>query len=323
VFIGLAQLMQGPASPLRFYPFTNLSESVGFFANRNHYAALLYSLVPFAMAWVLALYRSHLDGRKLLAALGGVALVALALGLAMSRSRAGLGLAAFAAVSGLAMLGLRRDSARSRLPDGFALLGGVLLVAVFLGIHYGFAGFASRFDHDPLADFRLTIAGVTVTAAVAFFPFGSGFGTFTAIYQMFETPDAMLVSYVNHAHNDWLELGLEGGIPALVIAGAFLVWWGRATLAAWRPFPKVQFEIDYLLPRAASISGFCLLLHSVVDYPLRTTCMSVVFAFTCALLVAPVAPRPIPGLNFGLTGFGDLLAQRRRRRLAAGFADRR
>src|SRR5690606_2666127 len=40
VFLGLLQVAQGPKSALRFFTFTNPTEAVGFFANRNHFAAL-------------------------------------------------------------------------------------------------------------------------------------------------------------------------------------------------------------------------------------------------------------------------------------------
>ncbi|GAG36806.1 unnamed protein product, partial [marine sediment metagenome] len=51
LFVGLLQVAQGPASPLRFYEVTNPSEAVGFFANRNHFSALLYSLLLLTAAW--------------------------------------------------------------------------------------------------------------------------------------------------------------------------------------------------------------------------------------------------------------------------------
>ena len=47
VFLGLIQVAQGPASGLRFFEFTNPSEAVGFFANRNHFAALHLLRDPF------------------------------------------------------------------------------------------------------------------------------------------------------------------------------------------------------------------------------------------------------------------------------------
>ena len=52
-FLGLLQVAQGPTSPLRFYQFTNLTEAVGFFANRNHFAALAYALILIAAAWTV------------------------------------------------------------------------------------------------------------------------------------------------------------------------------------------------------------------------------------------------------------------------------
>jgi hypothetical protein len=55
VFVGLIQVAQGPESPLRFFAYTNLTEAVGFFANRNHFAALLYALIMFAAALYMRL----------------------------------------------------------------------------------------------------------------------------------------------------------------------------------------------------------------------------------------------------------------------------
>src|SRR5215471_14390781 len=53
VFIGLSQVAQGPQSVRRFFEITNLTDAVGFFANRNHFAALLYSLTLFSAVWVI------------------------------------------------------------------------------------------------------------------------------------------------------------------------------------------------------------------------------------------------------------------------------
>src|SRR5262245_47604102 len=53
VFIGLLQVAQGPNSSLRMFTITNPDEAVGFFANRNHFAALVYCLIVFAIAWMV------------------------------------------------------------------------------------------------------------------------------------------------------------------------------------------------------------------------------------------------------------------------------
>src|SRR5262249_20283622 len=97
VFVGLSQVAQGRQSVLRFFEITNESEAVGFFANRNHFAALLYALTIFAAVWVIeaAAGVSAERGRLGTAWIAGVAaslvvLVVLLAGQAMARSRAGL-----------------------------------------------------------------------------------------------------------------------------------------------------------------------------------------------------------------------------------------
>ena len=76
--LGHFQVAQGQASPLRFYQFTNPTEAVGFFANRNHFAALIYSVVLLTAAWAIhawrrggsAFKRKDFNAASILAALG-------------------------------------------------------------------------------------------------------------------------------------------------------------------------------------------------------------------------------------------------------------
>ena len=100
--LGFLQMAQGPASGLRFYEFTNPSEAVGFFANRNHFAALLNVTLVLAALWLwmtadAALRQSTFGNRSILwLAAAAAFLVADAAGLAMARSRAGIFLAIIA-----------------------------------------------------------------------------------------------------------------------------------------------------------------------------------------------------------------------------------
>ena len=64
VFVGLIQVAQGQESPLRFFAITNPTEAVGFFANRNHFAALLYCLMVFAIAWTVEADYTPLGNRS-------------------------------------------------------------------------------------------------------------------------------------------------------------------------------------------------------------------------------------------------------------------
>src|SRR3546814_9365868 len=59
---------------------------------------------------------------------------------------------------------------------------------------------------------------------------GSGFGSFPGVYKIYE-PDALLrPSYLNHAHNDWAELLITGGVPFALIILAAPLWVGRIFL---------------------------------------------------------------------------------------------
>ena len=134
---------------------------------------------------------------------------------------------------------------------------------------------------DSLSDFRRTIAATSIEAMRDFFPFGSGFGSFVPIYAMYESPDTMVAEYVNHAHNDWIELILEGGLPFALVIVAFLVWLGCSVWQAWR----IRLEgFHGLSIRTSAIIVILLLMHSTSDFPLRSRALLGLFAICCGFL---------------------------------------
>jgi O-antigen ligase len=269
--------MQGLESALRPYAITNPGSSVGFFANRNHYAALLYSAVPFAAAWALALAADRT--RRLGAVTCGLTIAALLLGLAMAWSRAGIALGLF----GLILSILCFDGVWTRKSRLCVLL--AIGLTGLIGLFLALPGVLGRFETAAVDDYRLDILDITLSAAKSFLPVGSGFATFQAIYAMHDRPDALLPAYVNHAHNDWAELWLEGGLPFALAAAGFLLWFTAASRADWGGVPRPG--LDRSLRRAGAIAVCLMLLHSLVDYPLRTVSLLGLFAYCCALQVPP------------------------------------
>lgn len=294
-FVGLLQVAQGPSSPWRFFAFTNRNEAVGFFANRNHFAALLYVLVPFGAAWATdAAFAmgSWRDRRRLetasvaLLTASALALIVLIAAELITRSRAGLGLMIVAIFAAFALPLADRRRAAGLTP--VKLLVASIILAIMLLSQFALYRVLVRFSVDALADARIVFARNTIAAAMAYLPFGSGFGTFVSVYPTFERPQDTLANiYANHAHNDFLEVALEGGVGAMILMGLFAGWLALRCKQIWREPPPSLHAIDVLLARAATIGIVLLMAHSLVDYPLRTGAIMGVLALSCAFLLEP------------------------------------
>jgi O-antigen ligase len=301
VLMGLIQVAQGEKSPLRFFEFSNSTEAVGFFANRNHFAALIYCVMLFALGWIvprLAAVRDpdhqklkikdyEFDMTLIVAMIGGFAvLVILLAGEVMARSRAGLGLT-IVALCGVFALGFANRRLGLRVMGiNKILIGAVILVLIF-SLQFGLYRFFERFS-DQLSDDRPVIASTTIEAARAYMPLGSGMGTFVPVYAMFERPEDLKETYVNRAHNDLLEIWLEAGLLGLALIGMFVIWLVRRSIEIWRSAPaRGASQLDWSLVLAATMVPALVLVHSLVDFPLRTGAMMAIMAFACALLIEP------------------------------------
>jgi O-antigen ligase len=285
--LDILQMMGGQDSPLRFYEPTNRDRAVGFFANPDHSAAFLYSAIPFIVAWAIGLVRDRRQNRAIGLALLVLLTITILIGLTTTQSRAGLGLLFLAGLSGI-LLAWRHDRGQSgRRLLQFAV--GANVVALILAFQFGFVAYMNRLEKQGLQDLRWPVARLTSQAAIANMPFGSGLGSFVPVFERF-APRTLLMDqgfYVNHAHDDWLELWLTGGAPAIVVMTGFLAWFATSTFRLWSSSQSEGPILDIALAQAASIVIVLLLLHSVVDYPLRIPTLSVLFAMACAYLIPP------------------------------------
>jgi O-antigen ligase len=280
--IGLAQKAVGADSLLYFFGNTNRGASVGLFANANHYAIAMAAGLP--LVWVALTLRFNETLRRRVnplwfLGLSGIAILFI-LGFLLSGSRAGLVLGMLGCFLMLPAV-ISADQREGAKHWMFAVMAIGLLVAVQVGLYF----IVLNFEENPLQDGRWQINAASATAAAAFAPSGSGPGSFWYVFPQFE--NFMFGNViVNHAHNDYLELWLEMRwifmAVALLLFAAYFVQGYRL----WFKADNIRIEAK-LLARAAWIGILLLLLHSLVDYPLRTTAISSFAGLLAALLVIP------------------------------------
>jgi hypothetical protein len=72
----------------------------------------------------------------------------------------------------------------------------------------------------------------------------------------------------------------------VLLVAAFLLWWGRRAVPIWRSAAVDRYAL------AGSIASAAILVHSLVDYPLRTAALSAIMAASLALMARPRPREP-------------------------------
>ena len=284
ILLGILQVSGSDGKGWYFYERTNLGVAVGTFANGNHFATMLLATLPAMGAMATVHWRSapKREQRALMIAMALVGFGILATGILVNRSAAMLLLGPPVAAATV-LLALRLPAHRLR--QALAGIGLLLLVVVAALVIIGerLPAWGTHASVETRTEYWANTLDATQDQA----PAGSGIGSFQQVYRQYEDPAEVDRWYVNHAHNDYLELALEGGIPALLLIVLFLWWWTRQAGQAWSsPFGLEQ--------KAAAIISAAILLHSGFDYPLRTAAISAIFAVCLALLAGAAGTRQGP-----------------------------
>ena len=277
ITLGALQVVApGPNSPWYLYPQTNRGVAVGFFANANHMADLLVCALPFIAALASAGRSRNIQRYSALLVVLAAAALLIVVGIALNGSLAGYVLALPVIGASILIAAPPRRSLRTPV----AILTGLALVAAVGAIASTSIG-SSRIGQEASGSVqsREAILQTTAKAMADTMPFGSGLGSFVRVYPLYESADRVVPEYVIHAHNDYAELVLELGLLGIVLIGAFLAWWMAAARAGWRTGGGGPYA------RAASIATAVVLVHSLVDFPLRTAAVSATFAMCLALLI--------------------------------------
>lgn len=292
------QLSGSARGPLYLYNITNNGSAVGLFANRNHQAALLAATIVM-LGWYAA---SHAMTARLatLKFYGSIAAIFVIVPLVfVTGSRAGLilmgpGLIAAMILVYFGRYTIERQSfvksvrtKKRRFTSRQAILfSSIALVVTMSGLSIHFArslAFDRLFDRGDVEELRRQLIPILTKMTGDYFPWGSGFGTFEHIYRIYEPQALLNPSYLNQAHNDWLQFPIEGGAPAILIAAVAAIWSTIKIFVLAQNWRHSRYT-KYTALMAAMVM-LIFMAGSVIDYPLRTPSLITLFAVMACIML--------------------------------------
>ena len=301
--IGLAQFGTGSMTVLASLEGDGVSAAHGTYPNSDHLAGLLEMALPVALGLLIAniqiggtqarssrktpfrqrlsrLFSSGIRFNRV--AIYAAAGFAILLGLTFSHSRTGVSLAMLGILVSSLIFGRWVGGQRSsRLITAFTVIG------VALALEIGLSSVLSRFTGKGMTDdLRWSIFAGTIQGIREFFPIGSGFGTYPAVFRRFQPGN--IPEFVNHAHNDYLEWLFEGGLLAGILMIVFLVLY----LLRWRKiWPREEYCPPYGFMRISAGIGLLMMgLHGLVDFNLHIPANAVFFAFLAGVFFHQATP---------------------------------
>ncbi len=253
----------------------------GNFANRNHLALFLALGCLIAPVWAFSGGRRM--GWRSPVAIALVLLFLLAILASGSRGGALVGVMALPIAMLLAKRGIQnglRRAPRWVFPAITAAIFAVIVVFILFSVATDRAMSVDRlFLVDQGQDMRMRGLPVVLSMIGTYMPIGSGFGGFDPIFRMSEPASLLKPTYFNHAHNDFIEVALDGGVMGIALLLLAVAWWGIASVRAWRGGTPMA--------RLGSAILLLVLIASVFDYPARTPMMMAVIVMAAIWLAEP------------------------------------
>ena len=280
--LGLAQLTGIDGL---FFGMTAHEPVIGSYASKNTYANLLAMAVPLA---VLGLWgasgrqRRGSNSERRSPWWGVLALLTLLAAALASTSRTGIATALLVTLLALALLAPAREAAAGGRGSWLRRLGlpalalGLLAVALFMGG----LDWVERFDAERLAAddaLRALTREATWQGAIAYWPLGSGLGSYAWVFPRFQAPEVGRY-LLDLAHNDYLQVLMETGALGLIAMALALALMGRRALQLFSAGRGTWSSADRLAV-ACGLGLLTTLLHAWVDYPFRIPANAMLAAF--------------------------------------------
>lgn len=276
-FYAILQYVLSPTKIYGLYDAQHAAQPFGSFVNRHNYAALIEMLIAVPLGM---LFTGSIAREKRLIVITAVLLMGVSL--ILSGSRGGL----LALVSSLVFLVIVTGRAKSgnQIAVKVALAALLLVIVVFGSIFVGGESSLTRIAEtaksDDFSANRFHIWKVTLDVIVANLPFGAGIGAYAAAYTQFDTMNGM--GRVEQAHNDYLQILADAGVVGLILGIAFIGGFFRIGMKSVRTDNVYRRGIAL----GAMTGCFSILVHSIFDFVLHTTAISLTFLTLLTLVVA-------------------------------------
>jgi len=161
-----------------------------------------------------------------------------------------------------------------------ALVIAIVAGAIFVGGDTSLTRFAETAASEDFSTERSHIWSVATMVIAANLPLGAGFGAFAVAYTAFDNSSGL--ARVEQAHNDYLQVLADAGIPGLILGLLFLFLFLRT--GARLNSIKNDFRRGVAL--GAFAGCFAVLIHSIFDFVLHVTAVALLFLFLLSLLSA-------------------------------------
>lgn len=298
IFSGVLQALIGAA--LAFSDQTG--QAHGTFVNRNHFAGYLEMCLAIGIGLLIsqlsgASFPSNWKGRLRetlrvvlsTKAIIRLCLVAMVIGLVLSRSRMGNSAFFFSLIiAGSIGLVLGRHATRSML----VLIASLMIVDILIvGSWFGVEKVKQRIEETTLAKENRDEVGIYSIEYFKDFPVtGSGLGSFYAAFTAYRGSD--VAARFEHAENDYLEFAAETGAIGLALVGSIVVLsLAAALLAHYRRRDPLLRGMSF----AVIMGVVSLLIHSSVDFNLQIPANATMFVLLLAIgWICHAMPRELP-----------------------------
>ncbi len=272
-------ILQSVLSPGKIYGIyeSRFAVPFGSFVNRHNFAAYMEMTIGLPLGMLFA---GAVERDKRLLYITGIALMGVAL--LMSGSRGGL----IAFLAQVIFLIILTTGAKSRkrliLKVAFSsvLIAGIVIGSLFIGGESSLTRIAETATSSDITTDRGHIWAVTTTVIARNLPLGAGFGALGVAYTPYDTYSGL--ERVEQAHNDYLQVVADAGLVGAAIGLFFLFWLFKFGLNAANSANTYRRGVAI----GALAGCFAVLVHSIFDFVLHTTAISILFISLMTIISA-------------------------------------